>query len=143
MSTGADPRPHPGEAATTASADGGPEPAGALVAPPPRGAEAADVRSVPRTRAGALWVSLGAGVVIVALLGLFILENLQPVTISFFGARGSLPLALALLFAALGGAALVMAAGAARIVQLRQLSRRRAKTDASGPGGRSTGPAKR
>ena len=56
----------------------------------------------------------------------FILENTQSVKISFFGASGHLPLGVALLLAAIGGALLLGIIGAARIVQLRRHVRRRA-----------------
>ncbi len=87
----------------------------------------AGISGVPRTRTASVWVSLGAGVVVLGVLAVFILENLERVTIHFFGASGTLPVAIALLFAALGGAGLTMAVGAARILQLRQLNRKRAR----------------
>jgi uncharacterized integral membrane protein len=55
----------------------------------------------------------------------FILENTQSVEISFFGASGHLPLGVALLLAAIGGALLTGIVGAARIVQLRRHVKRR------------------
>jgi len=59
------------------------------------------------------------------LLLIFILENLRTVTVTYFGASGQLPLGVALLFAAIGGALLVAIVGVARLTQLRLNARRR------------------
>jgi lipopolysaccharide assembly protein A len=67
-----------------------------------------------------------AGAIVLIVLLVFILENTQSVKISFFGASSHLPLGVALLLAAIGGALLVGIIGAARIVQLRRHVRRRA-----------------
>jgi lipopolysaccharide assembly protein A len=71
------------------------------------------------------WNSLIAGVVVLILLLVFILENTERVKVSYFGAGGHLPLGVALLLAAIGGALLVAIVGTARIVQLRRHVRRR------------------
>jgi lipopolysaccharide assembly protein A len=55
----------------------------------------------------------------------FILENTESVKISYFGASAHLPLGVALLVAALGGALLVGIVGTARIMQLRRYVRHR------------------
>ena len=55
---------------------------------------------------------------------MFILENTQSVKVSYFGLGGHLPLGVALLLAAIGGALLVGIVGTARIVQLRRRVRR-------------------
>lgn len=83
---------------------------------------------IPRTRVSSAWVMSGFAIIFITLMLIFILENLQQVKVSFVGASGSLPLAVALLFAALLGALVVLAIGAARILQLRILSRRHART---------------
>jgi putative membrane protein len=64
----------------------------------------------------------GAGVLIVVLI--FIIQNAHAVTISFLGAHLRLSLAVALLFAVLAGALIMVAAGTARITQLRTIIRR-------------------
>ncbi|HKN53820.1 MAG TPA: lipopolysaccharide assembly protein LapA domain-containing protein [Amycolatopsis sp.] len=90
--------------------------------------EVQPVRVPPRpkqTRVGAFWAALVAGLVVLAVLLVFILQNLDPATVRFFGAEGSLPLALAMLFSAVGGAALVALIGGARILQLRRQARHR------------------
>jgi putative membrane protein len=55
---------------------------------------------------------------------IFILENTQSVTISFLGADGDVPLGVALLLAAVGGALVVGLVGIARVVQLRKRAKR-------------------
>jgi uncharacterized integral membrane protein len=65
-----------------------------------------------------------AGAVVLLLLLIFILENTQRVKVSYLGADGHLPLGVALLLAAAGGALIVGLVGIARIVQLRARTRR-------------------
>ncbi len=77
------------------------------------------------TRISGTWIAVIAGLVVLIVLLIFILQNLDSVTVHFFGAEGSLPLAIAMLFSAIGGAALVALIGGARILQLRKQARRR------------------
>ena len=70
------------------------------------------------------WTGVIAGAVILLLLLIFILENTQSVTISFLGADGDVPLGVALLLAAVGGALVVGLVGIARVVQLRKRAKR-------------------
>lgn len=79
---------------------------------------------VPRTKTAVAWNTLIAGAVVLILLLVFILENTQSVKISYFGATFHLPLGVALLLAAIGGALLLGIVGTARIVQLRRRIRR-------------------
>ncbi len=72
-----------------------------------------------RTRTSVTFNALVAGAIVLVLLLVFIVENTQTVKISFFGASGHLPLGVALLLAAVGGALLVGIAGLARVLQLR------------------------
>ncbi|MDT7801987.1 MAG: hypothetical protein QOI78_5420 [Actinomycetota bacterium] len=76
------------------------------------------------TRISGTWVAVIAGLLVLTVLLVFILQNLDPATVHFFGAEGSLPLAIAMLFSALGGGALVALIGGARILQLRKQARR-------------------
>jgi uncharacterized integral membrane protein len=85
-------------------------------------------RGVPRTRTGAAFKTLVAGAIVLILLLVFILENTESVKISYFGAGGHLPLGVALLIAAIGGALLVGIVGTARIMQLRHHVKRVHKT---------------
>ena len=95
----------------------------------PGAEEATPVRPAPGkarpTRISGTWVAVIAGLLVLVVLLIFILQNLDPATVRFFGAEGSLPLAIAILFTAIGGAALVALIGGARILQLRKQARRR------------------
>ena len=57
---------------------------------------------------GGLWVAAALSALVLLLLLIFILENGQRVSISYFGAHGHLPLGVALLLAAVLGALLVV-----------------------------------
>lgn len=92
----------------------------APAAPPPMAAG----NRVPRTRTGAAWFGICAAALLFVVLIVFMLQNTGSVQVSFLWMDGSLPLALALLIAAVGAALLTMVVGAARITQLRRLSRR-------------------
>jgi uncharacterized integral membrane protein len=87
-----------------------------------------------RTRIGAAWVAVAVAAVVLVLLLIFILQNQDQVTVTFFTATGQFPLGVLLLFAAAGGALLVIVLGIARIIQLRWLARRdRRATSANNP----------
>jgi uncharacterized integral membrane protein len=79
---------------------------------------------IPRTRTARAHNALIAGAIVLILLLVFILENTASVKISYFGAGFHMPLGVALLLAAIGGALLVGIVGTARIVQLRRSVRR-------------------
>jgi uncharacterized integral membrane protein len=79
---------------------------------------------VPSTRTGTAFKSLIAGAIVLILLLVFILENTKTVKIGYFGASFNLPLGVALLLAAIGGALLAGILGTARILQLRRHVRR-------------------
>jgi uncharacterized integral membrane protein len=84
----------------------------------------AEASKLPHTRTALAFKSLLAGAVVLILLLVFILENTESVKISYFGAGFHLPLGVALLLAAIGGALLMGILGTARIVQLRRRVRR-------------------
>ncbi len=91
-----------------------------------RGSKAAATstpRNPPVTRAGMVWVAVIAGLVMLVLLIIFILQNEARVTVNFFSASGELSLGMALFIAAVGGGILVAIAGAVRILQLRNQRR--------------------
>lgn len=69
------------------------------------------------TRAGVVWAV--AGLVLLMLMIVFILQNQDPVRIHYLGLVGSLPSGLAVFSAAVGGGSLVAVAAAFRITQLR------------------------
>ena len=87
------------------------------------------------TRLSGAWTALVIGVIGLVLILVFILQNLQTVELSFLFFRGHLPLAVALLFAVILGAIIVLAFGGARIMQLRMVARnaRRSGVKASPP----------
>lgn len=88
-------------------------------------------RIVHRTRTETwLFGVLGFVIVLVALL-IFILQNSQTVAIHYFTARGHLPLAVAMLFAAIAGVLLVAIPAGARVLQVRRTTRRRARGGAT------------
>lgn len=89
---------------------------------PPAGSGVRD--PLRRTRAGGAWVGIIIFAAVLVLLLVFILQNTQPVRISYFGASGSVSLAVAMLLAAVAGVLLAAIAGSARIWQLRRHLRR-------------------
>ena len=64
------------------------------------------------------------GVAALLVILVFILQNMQSVELHFLTLHGQLPLAMALLFAAILGTVIVLAFGGGRILQLRLLARR-------------------
>jgi uncharacterized integral membrane protein len=83
--------------------------------------------AVKFTRAAALWSALIAGFVILILLLVFIMQNTESATVHFFGWDWNLPVGVALLLAAVCGGLLTVAAGSARIIQLRRAAKRNLK----------------
>jgi lipopolysaccharide assembly protein A len=118
-------------------AAGGPEqpPADRSGPPEPDPAAAPDAEpalpqhTIEPTRTSMVWTMVGIGVVLLVAILVFILQNGQRVRVRFLVANGTLPLGVALLFAALLGALLVLVAGAARVLQLRVVARRHRRTD--------------
>lgn len=81
----------------------------------------------PQSRTGVLWTALAiAGVVLVFLL-IFVAQNFAAVTVHFLGLEFSLPIGLALLFAAIVGGVLVWLAGTARMIQMRRAAKKARK----------------
>jgi uncharacterized integral membrane protein len=72
-----------------------------------------------------LWTAVAVGLVVLAAILIFIAQNSARVRVHFLTADGELPLGVALLFAALLGAILVLAIGSVRMLQLRRVARRR------------------
>jgi uncharacterized integral membrane protein len=79
------------------------------------------------TRTGRIWTLVITTIAVLVMLLVFIVQNTQSVHISFFTASGSLPLAVAMLVAAVAGAVIVALAGSLRILQLRRRARRSIK----------------
>jgi uncharacterized integral membrane protein len=81
------------------------------------------------TRTSGTWIALIVATILLIFLLVFILQNLDTVTVSFLGFSGNLPLGVGLLFAAILGALLVIVVGAARILQLRRRVHRAGRAD--------------
>ena len=92
----------------------------------------------PHTRLSAAWTGVVIGVVLLVLLLIFFVQNTHTTRIEFLGARGQVPVAVAMLGAAVVGALAVLAVGLGRTLQLR----RAAPAAVSGPatGGRASAP---
>jgi len=112
-----------------------PTPAASSLPPDPEVAAPANAEptlpqhTIEPTRTSMVWTMVGIGVVLLVAILVFILQNGQRVRVRFLMANGTLPLGVALLFAALLGALLVLVAGAARVLQLRVVARRHRRTD--------------
>jgi uncharacterized integral membrane protein len=91
------------------------------------------------TRASGYWAAVVVGLLVLLVLIIFILENGQRASVSFFGVHGHLPEGVGLLLAAVIGGLFVVLAGAARILQLR--SRARGQQPKSSRSSRSQRPA--
>lgn len=72
------------------------------------------------SRASGVWASVVALVVLLVLLSIFILQNTQPVEVTYFRWTGEAPLAAALLIAVAAGLLIAVIAGSLRILQLRR-----------------------
>ena len=75
------------------------------------------------TRISASWTAVVTAVVLLIVLVMFIAENTQRSTVNFVGFHGHGPTAVALLIAAIAGAAIVVVVGMARMLQLRKAAR--------------------
>ena len=85
---------------------------------------APDVPTVPTTRASRAWVRIVPSLLLLAVILVFVFQNLRRTRVTFITATGTFPLAVALLVAAALGALLVVALGSVRILQLRKVIRR-------------------
>ncbi len=95
--------------------------------PAPPAAESSAGEPLPgerQTRLSGAWTAIVVGLVALVVILVFILQNQQSVEVTFLFFKGSLPLAVALLFALILGAVIVFAFGAARILQLRMVAGR-------------------
>jgi lipopolysaccharide assembly protein A len=77
-------------------------------------------------------IGLIAGIAALIVVMIFIIQNTHTVNITFLGAHLHLPLAVALLLAAIAGALVMAAAGTARITQLRRVMRRNRRNPRAG-----------
>lgn len=95
-------------------------PPGTKAPPPPESA-------VKFTKAAALWGALITGFLVLIILLIFIAQNTESAEFAFLGWHWSLPLGVAILFAAVAGGLLAVAVGAVRIYQLRRAAKKNLK----------------
>lgn len=98
-----------------------PSPSDVPAAPP-----AADART-GFTRAAALWAALILGFLILIVLLIFIAQNTVTTQFQFLGWHWTLPLGVAIMFAAVAGGLVAVAVGAVRIFQLRRAAKQNLK----------------
>lgn len=107
-------------------------PASANGPAPPRPAPQPPGRGQLRTRISGMRTGLIAGFAALVVAVIFMIQNAHAANISFLGVHLVLPLAAALLLAAIAGALAMAAAGPARVTQLRQIIRRAPGKDRAG-----------
>lgn len=94
----------------------------------PGSGKPAEIADQPKfTRAAALWSALITGFLVLIVLLIFIAQNTDPVPLTFLGWHWSLPTGVAILGAAVAGGLLTVAAGTARIYQLRRAAKKNRK----------------
>jgi len=90
------------------------------------------VRMAPKirpTRISGTWAAVIVAAVVLIFLLIFILQNMTTATVNLLGFSLSMPLGVAMLFAAIAGAILVALVGTARILQLRRYAKRLGTVD--------------
>lgn len=132
------PQPAESQEGKTAVPPAVPQEPPAAIPPQPRAPTGTHHR-LHRTRMGVVWAGLALSAVVLLLLLVFILENGQSATVSYFGAHGHLPLGVALLLAAVAGALLVTIPSAGRILQLRRTAHRHRRIDSTRQGAATPG----
>lgn len=78
------------------------------------------------SRTGAAWVAFIVAAVVVIFLLIFVMQNSGPVQVRFLGFEGTMPLGVAMAFAAVAGALTTGLLGTVRILQLRARARKAA-----------------
>jgi uncharacterized integral membrane protein len=101
----------------------GPAAAEPVIAPRTAG-PTSGTAAIQHSRTGGLWAGLILSALVLLHLLVFILQNGNPVQISFFALEGVFPVGVALLLAAIAGVLLVAIPGSLRIIQLRRAARR-------------------
>lgn len=82
-------------------------------------------RTVTAVRTSVVWSELWAVAAISVLFMVLVVSNTGDVRVSFAGLSGALPLAIVLMAAMAAGIAITLILGAARLTQLRPLTRKR------------------
>ncbi len=75
-------------------------------------------RVTSKTRTSTAWLLIVSFILGLALLLIFILQNLGDISIQFFNLHWNIPLGIAMLLAVVAGGLLVASFGTARVVQL-------------------------
>ena len=83
------------------------------------------------TRLSGAWTAIVIGLIGLVVILVFILQNPKNVEVSFLPFRVQLPLGVAMLFAVILGAAIVVAVGGARIIELRRVAGRARRKSAA------------
>jgi uncharacterized integral membrane protein len=98
------------------------QPAAPMVPPPGMDGEG----HVRRTKTSAIWIGLIAAALVLIALLIFIGENSSSVSVHYLGAKGRVPLAVALLLSAVAGLLIAAIPGTVRILQLRRAIKKNA-----------------
>ena len=94
---------------------------GSAVTQPAEVAEAQrQLAKTPHSRAGAAWVGICVAALVLIALIIFMMQNRQPVLVTFLWMQGTVPLAIALLIAGIGVGIVALVIGTIRISQLRR-----------------------
>jgi uncharacterized integral membrane protein len=80
-------------------------------------------------RTATAWTAAAVAVVLGVALVVFLAQNTRQVEISFLGFSGSIPVAIALLAAAVLGGLIVLVVGTARVTKLRLVARQLGRRD--------------
>ena len=80
---------------------------------------------IAHTRTAALWTGLVVGAVVLVILLVFIVQNLDSVTVQIFAWQLDLPLGISMLLAAIAGALVMAMVGGARILQVRRAAKKK------------------
>ena len=76
--------------------------------------------STPQSGTGAAWTGIVVALLVLTALIVFMLQNTQPVEVTFFALEATVPLMLALLIAAVGAGLVTLLLGRMRTGQLRR-----------------------
>lgn len=86
------------------------------------------VKASAHTRVSATWTAVAGAMIFLVVVVVFLLENLQAVRVTFFGAHWRAPLAVDLLLSVVLGGLVVFCVGAVRIIQVRLHGRRQQRS---------------